>query len=272
MIGALLIFWGGVITVTAIQNNIHQKQTDVAFYATVANTPAIALQLTPTFTPKPINTPKPTNTPKSTPTIYMPLPTIDPELWIDIYAPYQSRLDIGDEAYVSESLESSGIVYDNPYLASDKIGQIYPGEKVRIVGGPSSSSGLVWWIIESLKTGLVGWTAEGDKNSYWLIPVVKNQSYLDKWAACHASYQSRLEVSDKANVSTSSDLPNRVREGPYLTSDIVGRIYPGEEVIIIEGPSCSNDMVWWKIRSIDTGLIGWTSEGEKRTYWLVPLP
>jgi hypothetical protein len=87
---------------------------------------------------------------------------------------------------------------------------------------------------------------------------------------CNASYKSRLKVGDKAYVSETPPLRNRLRSGPYVTNSIIGYIDPGEQVDIIKGPSCSNRWVWWKVKKAN-GEIGWTSEGDESNYWLVPL-
>jgi Bacterial SH3 domain len=92
------------------------------------------------------------------------------------------------------------------------------------------------------------------------------------WDACPGSYLSRLHIGDRAYVSFDPPLPNRVRSDPGKDGKIIGRIQPGEEVKIFDGPACENGWVWWYVRSKETGLIGWTAEGDYENYWLVPLP
>ncbi|MBN1146991.1 MAG: protein kinase [Anaerolineales bacterium] len=92
------------------------------------------------------------------------------------------------------------------------------------------------------------------------------------WQPCPGIYFSRLHVGDKAMVSEDPPLPNRVRTQPNTDGAILGFIQPGERVEIIEGPICSNQWVWWRVRSLKTGLTGWTAEGDANGYWLVPLP
>lgn len=91
------------------------------------------------------------------------------------------------------------------------------------------------------------------------------------WSTCHADYVSRLKIGDKAYVSKDPPLANNVRQRPYTEATILGRIQPGEEVTIIDGPSCSNRWVWWKVRAKKNGLTGWTSEGDASAYWLIPI-
>lgn len=96
---------------------------------------------------------------------------------------------------------------------------------------------------------------------------------LDVWQACSDAYLSRLHVGDQAKVGEEPPLPNRVRDQAGTgESKVIGQIEPGEEIEIIDGPACADGWVWWKIRSLETDLVGWTSEGDQDTYWLVPMP
>ena len=92
------------------------------------------------------------------------------------------------------------------------------------------------------------------------------------WMPCKNSYFSRLYVGDIAYVSFDPPLANRVRQEPNTASVILGMLQPGERMEIIGGPVCSNQWIWWQIRSQVTSLTGWTAEGDTRSYWLVPAP
>ncbi len=93
----------------------------------------------------------------------------------------------------------------------------------------------------------------------------------DNWEACPGIYLSRLHVGETAFVSTDPPLPNRVRTQPSLNGSIIGFLQPGELIDIIEGPSCSNKWIWWRVHSQKTGMTGWTAEGDSDNYWLVPV-
>ena len=62
------------------------------------------------------------------------------------------------------------------------------------------------------------------------------------------------------------------RDNPaeYLTGTCCYLTTVEERMRILEGPVCANKWVWWKVRSLKSGLEGWTSEGDKDKYWLVP--
>lgn len=92
------------------------------------------------------------------------------------------------------------------------------------------------------------------------------------WLPCPGTYLSYLRVDDLAMVSFDPPLPNRVRAEPNTYSTILGKIQPGQQVIIKDGPVCAGNWVWWKVRVVDSSLRGWTAEGDQGNYWLVPVP
>jgi hypothetical protein len=64
--------------------------------------------------------------------------------------------------------------------------------------------------------------------------------------------------------------PNNVREKPGLKNRLLGKLYEYETFIITAGPKCADGMVWWKVTSQESGLDGWTAEGQKGEYWISP--
>jgi hypothetical protein len=81
---------------------------------------------------------------------------------------------------------------------------------------------------------------------------------------------SRMVVGDKAYVSLQPPNPNNIRSEPNPTAKLLGTIAPGEVVTIVEGPGCSNNWHWWKVKSTTQNLEGWTAEGDEKDYWLIP--
>lgn len=93
------------------------------------------------------------------------------------------------------------------------------------------------------------------------------------WDACPGyEYQSQLQVGMQAQIALEPPEPNRVRDEPSTSSNIAGLIYPGGEVEILEGPACEEGWIWWRVREIETGLEGWTAEGDLNSYWVIPIP
>jgi hypothetical protein len=81
-----------------------------------------------------------------------------------------TRLRIGASAYVNPEPPlpnnlRSGAGQDNALL-----GDIQPGQAMKILEGPKCADGGFWWKVQTLGTNLEGWTAEGNEQDYWLIP------------------------------------------------------------------------------------------------------
>jgi hypothetical protein len=89
------------------------------------------------------------------------------------------------------------------------------------------------------------------------------------WRPCPDASTSRLKIGDIAYVTKDPAIPNRVRKEPKTDAEILGLINPGGSMNIIEGPACANGWVWWKVKNAE--FEGWTAEGDKETYWLIPL-
>jgi hypothetical protein len=53
-------------------------------------------------------------------------------------------------------------------VGSVEIGIIPPNGVFIVMAGPECASGLNWWQVNY--NGQVGWTAEGEGNTYWLEP------------------------------------------------------------------------------------------------------
>jgi|GEM_PF-1861700 len=89
---------------------------------------------------------------------------------------------------------------------------------------------------------------------------------------CMDAPSSRLRVGDRAYVSYDPPESNHVRVKPYNGAGILGKMPPGETMVILDGPICASGWVWWLVHSEQqTELSGWTPEGNPNTYWLVPL-
>jgi hypothetical protein len=88
--------------------------------------------------------------------------------------------------------------------------------------------------------------------------------------SCPGARTPRLWVGGYAYVNTEPPVANRVRSGPGTNYSIVERIQPGKAMEIIDGPKCADSWLWWKIRDLETNVVGWTAEGDAQGYWLVP--
>lgn len=84
---------------------------------------------------------------------------------------YQSQLRVGMQAQIALDPPLPNRVRSSPSTTSNITGFIDPGGRVEILEGPACEEGWIWWRVRELDTDLEGWTAEGDADSYWMIPL-----------------------------------------------------------------------------------------------------
>lgn len=137
-------------------------------HPTLIITQVVTEIITPTPEPaKPTQAPTEISEPTSTPTydpfsapIYYPLPNC-----------VASRLHIGDTAMVSYLGGANGIRYSIDMSIGDNIVRYaQPGERLIIRDGPYCSYGWLVWFVETMD-GFLGYTPEGNGETYWLVPV-----------------------------------------------------------------------------------------------------
>lgn len=65
--------------------------------------------------------------------------------------------------------------------------------------------------------------------------------------------------------------PNRIRAEPNSSATIVAQFLAGETYILLDGPVCLDNLVFWEIADPRLpGGSGWTAEGDGSKYWLEP--
>lgn len=73
-------------------------------------------------------------------------------------------------AYVALTPPLPNRVRDAAGLLNNYLGQIEPGNGLKIIDGPICADGYRWWLVESLQDGIKGWTVEGKSSEQWIIP------------------------------------------------------------------------------------------------------
>ncbi|HET9910445.1 MAG TPA: SH3 domain-containing protein [Anaerolineales bacterium] len=86
-----------------------------------------------------------------------------------------TRLSVGLFAYVNPEPPLPNNLRSNPGEDNELTGYIEPGQAMKILEGPECADGWLWWKVLTLETDLTGWTAEGDAQSYWLVPCTSQE-------------------------------------------------------------------------------------------------
>lgn len=81
-----------------------------------------------------------------------------------------TRLRLDSYAYVNPEPPLPNNLRSEAGEENSLLGTIEPGQAMKILDGPKCADGWFWWKVQTLETDLVGWTAEGDAQNYWLIP------------------------------------------------------------------------------------------------------
>jgi hypothetical protein len=140
------------------------------------------------------------------------------------------------------------------------------GSLFNILSGPicgPSLQQLTWYQVE--QNGVVGWTAEGRGNTYWLEPpTLSGEPQL-----CAGSPPTRLAGLSQARVVIGTG-PNSIRVG-IESGTILGHIPEGAAFGIVGGPVCGPSrfqQTWYQVQY--NGIAGWTVEGWQNEYYLEP--
>lgn len=181
------------------------------------------------------------------------------------YCTQPPRLSVGQQARITPGLPN--VVRTEPgtnasgAVNSRVIGEIPGGGVFTVLNGPQcGTDGRLWWYVDY--NGLVGWTAQGEGNEYWVEPVGATGPH------CPGFLPSRLVPGNWGAVMVYPYLPNRIRVAPDLDAQRLGLIPPGAVFKVISGPYCNDNTAWYQVSYGAT--IGWTAEGQGNTYWLEP--
>jgi hypothetical protein len=81
-----------------------------------------------------------------------------------------ARLEVGARARVTFTDGTPSRLRAEPGLDGAEIAQMAEGTEFSVIGGPWCADEYRWWQLE-LDDGMIGWSAEGDAESYFLEPV-----------------------------------------------------------------------------------------------------
>ncbi len=92
--------------------------------------------------------------------------------------PDAPAIRIAANSWVHVSLEPplSSNVRKDPGLDGERTTRLAPGQIVWVSDGPRCADGYTWWFVRTFDFEN-GWTAEGDAENYWLLPVDESFFY-----------------------------------------------------------------------------------------------
>lgn len=174
------------------------------------------------------------------------------------------RLEIGEQARVTPGAPNR--VRDAASTSGNLIGEIPGGATFDVLDGPFCDGGLLWWQVSYGE--LTGFTAEGNRDTYFVEPVSANQATAipaSDPAGC--PFESRLRAGGLAYVNSTT--PLRMRDQPSTQGREIRQIQNDQAMQVLEGPVCAEGYAWWQVTYKEA--TGWTVEGSADGFFLDPL-
>lgn len=221
---------------------------------------------TPTYPPLPTSTPLPSGNPSARETVRF--------FWLAVV----NGLRTGDfriaYAYVSPQLQSM-VTY--PAFSANFAGFHEVTIEAVTAVQENSDQAIVDASIIAAEQAPSGWQYNRHRYRYtlrlsggqWRLETINTMSGNPP-NSCTDAHPTRLQRGGRAYVLPQPPTPNRVFREPNRQSALVGRIYPNEAMTLLDGPRCAQQSVWWYVRA-DSGVLGWTAEGQPGEYWLAPV-
>ncbi len=92
------------------------------------------------------------------------------------------------------------------------------------------------------------------------------------YRTCQDAPLSNLVIGDRAVMVDTIANNMRYFPGEGDFSPVIGKIQPGEKVLVLGGPQCGSGLTWWLVLNEASRLVGWTAEGDQNGVWLAPIP
>ncbi len=123
------------------------------------------------------------------------------------------------------------------------------------------------------------WMVEFESGETWEVTLPQPAFGGVVWSPIMKTADTRPDCSDGWTrlkignlVQLIGEMPNRVRSEPQKGENVVGQFIADETYILLDGPVCSEGLVWWEIADPRLpGGSGWTAEGNGQEYWLEPI-
>ena len=246
---------------------LRQQQGDTLYVGDVLQLPRPGTPAsTPTYAPLPTSTPLPGVKPNARDTVR--------SFWLAVVNGVRTGDFRTAYAYLSPGLQGA-IAYPT-FVASFATLHEVTIESVAAVQ-ENGGQALVDAIIIAAEQTATGWQYNRHRyrytlrlhNGQWRIERMETMS-SEPPSSCTNAHPTRLQRGGRAYVLPQPPTPNRVFREPNRQATLVGRIYPNEAMTLLDGPRCAQSSVWWYVQA-DSGVLGWTAEGQPGEYWLAPL-
>lgn len=85
---------------------------------------------------------------------------------------------------------------------------------------------------------------------------------------CPNAPTSRLIIQERGRVTDDNNERLNIRQGPGTNYDLVTRMEARDVFFVLDGPACSGDYTWYRVRY--RAFEGWMAEGDFEIYYAEP--
>jgi hypothetical protein len=180
-------------------------------------------------------------------------------------------LDVGFETVLNEAKQAKNHLY---LIWEDDNGELYResfdlGQPFQIDFERES------WVRKIANTGDGDILVEVEKHS---VPVYEQNltSNIEPPSAsdaitCPGAPSIRVDVGDLVRVTTTDGSPLFLRSSPRIDNNAIDSLTRGMQLRIVDGPVCSDNFSYWKVKIPGTSSIGWVAEGNFSLYFIEPI-
>ena len=179
--------------------------------------------------------------------------------------PHFTHLAPGTLVYVLYDTVNANIVRESPDTSDRRVAQLPPRSVAEVLGGPIYNDGHIFWQVRVPASDVEGWTSQGNGQDLYLRPVIEQ-------VVCPGLPTSLLQRGDRAMVTQIPAGANNLRKEPgtAVENAPIASMGNGEQMIIVDGPACVNEIIWWAVKA-DSGASGWTAEAKGNERYLLPV-
>lgn len=184
-----------------------------------------------------------------------PRPTAQPQ------AP--TNFTVGSQVQVSGTGGQRLRLRASPGMQADTVTRVTEGTLMRIVEGPRTVDGLVWWKVRDPQSN-EGWAAQRFLRSTARTPTATatlrstaTPRSTRTPAASITPAPGGLKVGGFAVVSGTNGQRLRLRAEAGLNSREQTRVFEGVRLALLEGPIVADGFAWWRVRDLESSAEGW---------------
>jgi murein DD-endopeptidase MepM/ murein hydrolase activator NlpD len=153
-------------------------------------------------------------------------------------------------------------------LPTDIIADVPPNTRLRVVRGPQTVDGLIWWQVDAQVQGAQrrGWMAERDPNGVTLLLPAPDES-----TPSPPEFQAGDLLTTRTLVRVRRT-PGHLNQPP---EDTLGTFWPNMTLFVRGGPKDADELTWWLVTGITTGggvVTGWVAQRVETGAVLISLP